>query len=109
MELDDNICRLLRLILCKMKKNYRKYIAYIYLIVYYMILLNYLASGIFQTIWPIKPFLVLLTVVCFYMLFLIINHVIVCKYIDNHVLLLVESLLVISILICIKTTCVIRQ
>lgn len=106
MELDNkNIHRLLRLVLYDIRKNAKQHISYVYIVLYYTCLLNYLSNSIFNVVWPLKPFFSLFVVIFFYLLFLIINHIFIHKYIGHIVLLLIEILLFISIFMYIKMIC----
>ena len=103
MELDNrNFHRLLRYAMYNITKNYKRYLAYLYILLYYVSLLNYLADSLTNVVWPLKPFFSFLKLGAFLLLFFMINHILVSKYISHKVLCLVEILLVISISICLK-------
>lgn len=108
MELDSrNILRLYRICLHNIKKNRviltKRVVAYIYLYGAYTYMVLYFSYNIHVADKPISFFLVIMRIIGAYLLYVLINHLLVRCVIQNRILLIFD-LLSLIMLICIAIT-----
>ena len=104
MELEKrNIQLLLKISAWKFKKNWRYYIKYLlcslYLIGGFTYILWYLKTSQVDCSWPLGGITIRVVTILMYLLYVILNHIIIYKLIRHDFLLLIEITLIVSLFI----------
>ncbi len=104
MELDGkNIKRLYRISIHKLYKNrlsiLKKTVAYLYLYGIFIALTTYCAANIATAVKPLGWFFVTMLLLGLYLLYLLINHLVLRYWISHKILLIFESLLLATLII----------
>lgn len=107
MELEkQNIYRLLNMIMWRLRKNWRQYFmllfARLYIIIGYVALVLFAKNSIADCSKPIGLMLVLIIVAIFYLVYVLFNHIVIRKIINNYSLYLIDLLLLLTLIIVIR-------
>lgn len=104
MEIDSrNIKRLIKIFnhrICQKKTVYvMRILSWLYLIGSYIYMLEYFKAGINESSRPLGWFFVVCVTILMYLVYVLLNHVIIKKFVKHKLLFTIELLLMISLLV----------